>query len=159
MLANILVPLFVANTVLAQSCSIVGKSTDDFQKCLNTGLTSNTGRPTKTPEEACDGLKEVAWQFYGCLCIKEKVVVQCYKQYCPTDPSWSAFEGAQVSYCASADSNPIPAGQTIPGISNVTIPQITTGAAGLPTPTGKPNGAVDASTSFALIAMTFLNFL
>ncbi|KAI8900811.1 hypothetical protein BC833DRAFT_646694 [Globomyces pollinis-pini] len=144
----LLAALTLCHLVVGQTCAS-GKTIEDFQKCLEKGLVSNTGKPTKTPEEACNGLKDIPWQFYGCLCIKEKVVVQCYAQFCASDPSWSAYQGAQVAYCTAAESNPIPAGQTIPGVSNVTITPTTSGISS-PTGTGGSKTSSASSPDYTL---------
>ncbi|KAJ2999858.1 hypothetical protein HDV02_001636 [Globomyces sp. JEL0801] len=130
--------------VEAQICS-TGKTIDAFKTCLDSALTTPDGKTgARSAEEACQSLKAVAWSYFGCLCSKTKLVVGCYTNNCAGDPAMPAYQGSQASYCSSADANPPPQGQNVPG-----SPKPTTTTTGLAPIVGALPGATTTPKSSA----------
>ncbi|KAI8894684.1 hypothetical protein BC833DRAFT_651892 [Globomyces pollinis-pini] len=157
----------IITLVKGQVCTS-GNTMGEFGNCIANGMKTPTGQTGPiSPEAACFSLKDIPWQYLNCVCAKEKIVVQCYEQFCPTDFAYSAYRGAQASYCSAAEANPVPPGSTVPGSGPATAkPQpstlavLATATNSNPSPTSSPsNSAFSMEFNGFAIFTTVMIFL
>ncbi|KAI9347672.1 hypothetical protein BDR26DRAFT_854544 [Obelidium mucronatum] len=93
----------------------------NFNACVYNALFS--GSQSFTTIEAFCAPKQTVSQYawYSCLCDASTMIVSCYQNGCPNDPTSASMATTQLSYCTASKANaPVTASSTIaPAVSGV----------------------------------------